>query len=86
MMSGTIAEFLEKRREISNGGLHGLMAYEVWNFVDGTRSYFDIYKAVRAEAQSVGSWYYGKVTPKQVGDLLDAGVKAGLLRLKEKGP
>ncbi len=82
VLAGTIAESLEKRRDIKNFGLHGLMAYEVWNFVDGKRSYFDIYKAVRAEAQSVGAWYYRHVAAKQVADLLDAGVKAGLLRLK----
>jgi len=78
---GSIREFLDKRRDIGDFGLHGLMAYEVWNFVDGKRSYLDIYKAVRAEAQSAGAWYYGSVSAKQVADLLDAGVKAGLLKL-----
>ena len=78
---GSIREFLDKRRDIGDFGLHGLMAYEVWNFVDGKRSYVDIYKAVRAEAQSAGAWYYGSVSAKQVADLLDAGVKAGLLKL-----
>ncbi len=81
-IAGSIAAFLEKRRDLGNFGLHELMRYEVWNFVDGKRSYLDIYRAARAEAQSVGAWYYGSVTPKQVADLLDAGVKAGLLRLK----
>jgi hypothetical protein len=80
---GSIAEFLEKRRDLGNSGLHGLMAYEVWNFVDGKRSYLDIYRAARAEAQSAGAWYYGNVTAKQVADLLDAGVKAGLLKRSE---
>lgn len=77
-----IADYFEKRRDVESVGLHGLMAYEVWNFVDGKRSYLDIYRAVRAEAQSVGKWYYGTVSTKQVADLLDAGVKAGALRLK----
>ena len=82
-VAGSIADFLQKRREVGNFGLHELMRYEVWNFVDGKRSYLEIYRAVRAEAQSVGAWYYGTVSAKQVTDLLDAGVKAGLLRLKQ---
>ncbi len=81
-IAGSIADFLEKRRGLGNFGLHELMRYEVWNFVDGKRSYLEIYKAVRAEAQAAGAWYYGSVTLKQVADLLDAGVQAGLLRLK----
>ncbi|MBI3670495.1 MAG: M28 family peptidase [Acidobacteria bacterium] len=82
VIAGRIADFLEKRRDLDKTGLHPLMSYEVWNFVDGKRSYLDIYHAVRAEAQSVGAWYYGTVSAKQVADLLDAGVKAGLLKLK----
>jgi hypothetical protein len=58
------------------------MAYEVWNFVDGKRSYLDIFRAVRAEAQFAGEWYYGTVTAKAVADLLDRGVKEGILKLK----
>lgn len=77
-----VRDYLEKRRPIGNFGLHSLMSFEVWNFVDGRRSYLDIYRAVRAEAQLVGEWYYGKVTAKQVDDLLEAGVKAGILQLK----
>jgi hypothetical protein len=80
--AGTVREQIEKRNAAGNFGLHSLMAFEVWNFVDGRRSYLEIYKAVRAEAQMAGEWYYGKVTPKQVADLLDAGVKAGVLKLK----
>ncbi len=82
VIAGSIADFLEKRRDLDKTGLHPLMSYEVWNFVDSKRSYLDIYHAVRAEAQSVGAWYYGTVSAKQVADLLDAGVKAGLLKLK----
>jgi hypothetical protein len=82
VIAGSIADFLEKRRDLDKTGLHTLMSYEVWNFVDGKRSYLDIYRAVRAEAQSVGAWYYGTVSAKQVADLLDAGIKAGLLKLK----
>ncbi|MCL6481197.1 MAG: M28 family peptidase [Firmicutes bacterium] len=79
---GTPAEFLDKRSSIGNRGLHALMAFEVWCFVDGRRSYLDIYRAVRAEAQLAGEWYYGRVTARQVAELLDAGVQAGLLKLK----
>jgi len=77
-----VREYLEKRRDVRRTGLHPVMAYEVWNFVDGKRSYFEIYRAVRAEAQFGGAWYYGTVSAKQVSDLLDAGVKAGILKLK----
>ncbi len=82
-IAGTPAEFLDKRNSIGNQGLHALMAFEVWCFVDGRRSYLDIYRAVRAEAQLAGEWYYGRVTARQVSELLDAGVRAGLLKLKQ---
>lgn len=62
--------------------LHGLMRDEVFNFVDGRRSYYDIYKAVYAESQAAGSWYYGNVTLKDVVSLLDAAVEAKALTLK----
>ncbi|MCA1565254.1 MAG: M28 family peptidase [Acidobacteria bacterium] len=63
-------------------GLHGLMRDEVFNFVDGRRSYYDIYKAVYAEAAAAGSWYYGTVTLQDVTNLLDAAVQARALTLK----
>jgi hypothetical protein len=62
--------------------LHGLMRDEVFNFVDGQRSYYDIYKAVYAEAAAAGSWYYGTVTLQDVSALLDAAVQAQALTLK----
>ena len=62
--------------------LHGLMRDEVYNFVDGQRSYYDIYKAVYAEAAAAGSWYYGTVTLRDVSGLLDAAVQAKALTLK----
>jgi len=58
------------------------MRSEVWNFVDGRRSYYDIYKAVYAEAAAGGSWYYGTVTLEDVVRLLDAAVEAKALTLK----
>jgi hypothetical protein len=65
----------------ARGRLHGLMRDEVFNFVDGRRSYYDIYKAVYAEAQAAGEWYYGVVTLEDVTRLLDESVKAGALTL-----
>jgi len=62
--------------------MHGLMQDEVFNFVDGKRSYFDIYKAVFAEAAAAGSWYYGTVTLDDVVKLLEAAVKAEAMTLK----
>jgi aminopeptidase YwaD len=62
--------------------LHDLMRDEVYNFVDGRRSYYDIYKAVYAEAAAAGSWYYGTVTLKDVVGLLDAAVEAKALVLQ----
>ena len=63
-------------------GLHGLMRREVFHFVDGRRSYYDIYRAVRAEALVAGAWYYWTVGLEDVVSLLDAGVKAGALELR----
>lgn len=77
-----VAEYIEKRFALRGSGLHGVMAYELPNFVDGRRSYLDIYRALRAEAQAAGEWYYGTVTAKAVDDALESGVKSGLLRLK----
>jgi hypothetical protein len=64
------------------GKLHGLMRDEVFNFVDGRRSYYDIYKAVYAESMAAGTWYYGTVTLEDVAGLLDAAVEAKALTLK----
>jgi hypothetical protein len=80
-----LADYFEKRGEVpftARGRLHGLMRDEVYNFVDGRRSYYDIYKAVYAESQAAGTWYYGTVTLEDVVGLLDASVKAGALTLK----
>ena len=58
------------------------MRDEVYNFVDGERSYYDIFKAVRAEQLAGGSWYYGNVTLQDVVGLLDAMVEAKAVTLK----
>jgi hypothetical protein len=77
--------YLTNRQKVSGaagGALHGLMRAEVYNFVDGRRSYYDIYKAVYAESAAAGSWYYGTVTLEDVVRLLDAAAAAGALTLK----
>jgi len=77
--------YLTNRQKVpfaAGGQLHGLMRTEVYNFVDGRRSYYDIYKAVYAESAAAGSWYYGTVTLEDVVRLLDAAVAAGALTLK----
>ena len=72
--------YLDKSEKLQRPrGLHPLMAYEVLNFVDGRRSYADIYRAVSAEADAAGSWYYGVVTAEDVTAYLDSAVKAGIV-------
>ncbi|HVF86326.1 MAG TPA: hypothetical protein VM866_01995 [Pyrinomonadaceae bacterium] len=75
--------YFDNRRKIRvRTNLHGLMRDEVFNFVDGKRSYYDIYKAVYAESQAAGSWYYGNVTLKDVMTLLDEAVESKALTSK----
>jgi hypothetical protein len=77
--------YLDKRSKLERPrGLHPLMAYEALNFVDGTRSYADIYRAVAAEADSAGTWYYGVVRYEDVVAYLDSGEKAGILTVAGK--
>ncbi len=74
-------EYFSKRRRIRTG-MHSIMASEVFNFVDGKRSYYDIFNAVRAESLSAGKFFYGTVTLDDVVKLLDANVKSGALKLR----
>jgi len=53
------------------------MVYEALNFVDGKRTYFDIYRAVKAEADAAGAWYYGSVSFEDVVEVLESAVEAG---------
>ena len=77
--------YLDKREKLQRPrGLHPLMAYEVLNFVDGRRSYADIYRAVSAEADAAGSWYYGVVTADDVTAYLDSAVKAGIVTVVQR--
>ncbi len=73
-----------KRRDVFVGSpeLHPIMAKECYCFVDGKRSFLDIYRAVRAEALSGGEFYYGKVTMSSVKELLSGAVEKGILKLK----
>jgi hypothetical protein len=78
-----VAGFLEKRGKIVRpASLHPLMAFEALGFVDGQRSYLDIYHAVLAEADAAGEWYYGAVTLEAVEQYLDSARAAGVLTLK----
>jgi hypothetical protein len=82
-----VAAFLEKRSQLKRpAGLHPLMAYEVLCFVDGTRSYADIFRAVAAEADAAGAWYYGRVTLEDVSAYLDSAVAAGIATVQESAP
>jgi hypothetical protein len=74
-------EYFKKRTNVQTG-LHSTMRSEVYNFVDGRRSYFDIYKAVKAESLAAGKFFYGTVTLDDVVKVLDANVKSGALKLK----
>ncbi|HVF28355.1 MAG TPA: hypothetical protein VM943_08960, partial [Pyrinomonadaceae bacterium] len=76
------AYFTNRQKVRVRTNLHGLMRDEVFNFVDGKRSYYDIYKAVHAESLAAGSWYYGTVTLKDVDNVLDAAVETKALMLK----
>jgi hypothetical protein len=77
--------FLDKREKLQRPRtLHPLMAYEVLNFVDGRRTFADIHRAVSAEADAAGSWYYGVVTSDDVTAYLDSAEKAGIVTVAER--
>ncbi|RIA09766.1 Zn-dependent M28 family amino/carboxypeptidase [Flavobacteriaceae bacterium MAR_2010_72] len=69
--------FGNRKSNVSGINIHTTMRMEVFNFVDGKRSYYDIYKAVLA----AGNWYYGTLTLSDVVKLLDANVESGALKL-----
>ena len=74
-------EYFKKRKFIPTG-MHSHMYSETMNFVDGRRSYYDIYKAVKAEALAGGKFYYGTVTFDDVVKVLDGNVATGALTVK----
>ena len=65
-------------------GLHPMMQFEAYNFVDGRRSALEVYDAVAAEALSAGRWYYGQLTPAGVREALERATKAGALTVSRK--
>ena len=75
-------EFLERRGVESPPGLHGLMAFEIMNAVDGARTGLDIYRYVAAEAREAGDHYFGTVTPEMVRQYLENMVAARLAELR----
>ena len=78
-----IAGFLERRKALQRPpSLHPLMAYEALNFVDGSRTIGDVARAVAAEADLAGDWYYGQVTREDVSSYLESAASAGILTLK----
>jgi hypothetical protein len=78
-----VAAYMKQRSAFKKpAALHPLMAYEALNFVDGTRSYADIYHAVAAQADSAGEWYYARVTLDDIEQYLDSAVAAGALKVK----
>jgi len=76
-------EFLTGRGRISGvRGLHGLMAHEILNAINGERNGFDIYRFVAAEAREAGAHYYGLVTAEAVLQYLENAAEAGLVSLR----
>jgi hypothetical protein len=75
-------EFLERRGVESPDGLHGLMAFEIMNAVNGERTGLDIYRYVAAEAREAGDYYYGSVSPAMVRQYLENMVQAGLVEVR----
>jgi hypothetical protein len=61
-------------------GLHPVMAEEVINLVDGSRTGLDIYRIVAAQAREAGAHYYGTVSPDAVRQYLENVAAVGLIR------
>jgi len=84
---GSTGEYLRHKEEIDEPkSLHGLMAWEALNFVDGKRSILDIYRAVRAQSLSAGEWYYGKVRLEDIETLFNAAEKEKAVEIGAKAP
>jgi hypothetical protein len=76
-------EFLEGRGRIQGvPGLHGLMAYEVLNMVDGEKSGLEIFRLVAAQAREAGNHYYGHVRAADVLQYLRNVESEGLVTLR----
>ena len=84
VLTDSVTEFLARVPKVeSPRGLHPLMSYEAINFANGSNSLLDIYRAVAAEADSAGDWYYGTVSPADITALFRSAEKAGLVRMKK---
>jgi hypothetical protein len=76
----SMQEFLDKRSQLKKpASLHSLMAYEAINFVDGANTFLDIYRAVSAEADAAGEWYYGTVSADDIVSYLESAKAAGII-------
>lgn len=76
-------EFLEGRGQIAGApGLHGLMAFELLNFVDGKRTGLDVHRHLAAEAREAGAHYFGVVTPDAVLTYLKNAATVKMVRLR----
>ncbi len=78
-----IALYFKNRKKVKfKGKLHATMRFELYNFVDGRRSYFDIYKALKAENLAASRFLYGEVDLPDVVNMLDAAVEKQAFILK----
>ena len=78
-----VAGFMDRRKALKRPTtLHPLMAYEALNFVDGTRTVSEIFRAVAAEADLAGDWYYGQVTRDDISSYIESAASAGILTMK----
>lgn len=76
--------FLDARSKAKRPpALHALMAYEALNFIDGTRSVLDIARAVAAQADAAGEWYYGRVSLDDVAAYIESADKAGFVTVRQ---
>jgi aminopeptidase YwaD len=76
-------EFLNGRGQIGGvTGLHGLMAFELLNLIDGRRSGLDIYRYLAAEAREAGDYYFGVVRPAVVLEYLRKAETAKMIRTR----
>jgi hypothetical protein len=77
-----VAGFMERRKALKRPTtLHPLMAYEALNFVDGARTVSEIFRAVAAEADLAGDWYYGQVTRDDISSYIESAASAGILTM-----
>lgn len=73
-----LATYLSRRPDLGTL-LPPFVVDEIFNFVDGQRSVYEIYRAMHAEAIMAGFWPNDMVTLENVRGVLDKGVKNGML-------